>query len=80
MIVCAIFDYFYKDINDIDCVALGLTWPIVAIVFICCLPLIAVDYMIDIWHDKFSKEAKECKHVEARTLVEDTLTSIKKEK
>jgi hypothetical protein len=74
--VSAIFGHFYKNKNDIDCVAIGLTWPIVAIVFICCLPYIAVDYIKDVWHDKFSKEIKEYK----RILVEDTLDSIKKEK
>lgn len=78
--VSAIFGHFYKNKNDIDCVAIGLTWPIVAIVFICCLPYIAVDYIKDLWHDKFSKEVKEYKRTEARKLVEDTLDSIKKEK
>ena len=80
IIVCAIVDHFYKNENDIDCFVIGVTWPIIAIAFICCLPLIIFDYIKDIWHDKFSKEMKEYRRTEARKLVENALIEISNQK
>ena len=78
IIVCVIVNHFYKNKNDIDCVAIGATWPIVTIVFICCLPFIIIDYIKDVWHNNFSKEAKEFKKENSRKIVEEALFDLRR--